>query len=284
MEDRLLELLPAVPVEPHVLDLGCGVGGSLITMAERRAMRGTGITLSPVQVRLAAERIRAAGLGSRVTCLEGDYANLPPSIGGVTLAFAIESFVHGPTPERFFAECARVLEPGGQLVIVDDVLREDLPDDAEETVEGVSCGLAGQHALVTGAALRRMAAGQGSGCVATGGPHRVLELHRPRDLALAWVVRHAGRLLARTRFAHVVGGTALQSLPRTLMGRLRHGALHAAGVSAGSRIISSGHDAEPVEHRCADRAHRRPGRSAPRWCRTSSTSTPGARPSAKRRT
>src|SRR5690554_804138 len=63
----------------HVVDLGCGVGGSLCYMAARLPMRGTGVTLSPVQVRHALARIARLGWSDRLTCLVADYCDLPPS-------------------------------------------------------------------------------------------------------------------------------------------------------------------------------------------------------------
>ena len=42
---------------------------------KRLPIRGAGVTLSPLQARLATERIRAAGLHDRIRCLEGDYAD-----------------------------------------------------------------------------------------------------------------------------------------------------------------------------------------------------------------
>ena len=107
-------------VGPHVLDLGCGIGSSLCALAERLNIRGTGITLSPVQARLAARRLAEAGLSDRVRCVEADYCELPIDCETADLAYAIESFVHGPDPERFFAECARIIRPDGLLIICDD--------------------------------------------------------------------------------------------------------------------------------------------------------------------
>ena len=66
---------------PHVVDLGCGVGASLCYLAERLPIRATGITLSPVQARLAAQRVRDAGLSGRVECIEADYCDLPAGVG-----------------------------------------------------------------------------------------------------------------------------------------------------------------------------------------------------------
>jgi SAM-dependent methyltransferase len=63
----LTRSLLAASATPCLVDLGCGVAGSLCYLAERLPIRGTGITLSPVQVRLAAQRIRDARLSDRVT-------------------------------------------------------------------------------------------------------------------------------------------------------------------------------------------------------------------------
>src|SRR5262245_28486043 len=103
----------------HVVDLGCGVGASLCYLAERLPIRGTGITLSPVQAAMARQAVARAGLSERVECLEGDYCDLPPTLRHADVAYAIESFVHGPDPRRFFGECHRLVNPGGVLVICD---------------------------------------------------------------------------------------------------------------------------------------------------------------------
>jgi SAM-dependent methyltransferase len=126
VDDQIAMLVPrlrtASPI-PHLVDLGCGVGTSLCYLAARLLIRGTGITLSPLQARLAAQRIREAQLASRLTCIEGDYCALPPGLEQADLAFAIESFVHGPAPEAMLAAWARLVQPGGILVICDDFRR-----------------------------------------------------------------------------------------------------------------------------------------------------------------
>ena len=115
----------------HVVDLGCGIGASLCYLAQRLPIRGTGITLSPTQAAIGQQRIADLGLDDRVTCLEGDYTDLPPDLGPADVAFAIESFLHAPDPSRFFAEAARLLGPGGALIIRDDMARDRQPRSAE---------------------------------------------------------------------------------------------------------------------------------------------------------
>ena len=90
----LLQGLPPSFGASNVVDLGCGVGASLCYLAARLPVRGTGITLSPVQARFAEQRIRKSGFADRIRCIEGDYCDLPPGTGPADLAYAIESFVH----------------------------------------------------------------------------------------------------------------------------------------------------------------------------------------------
>lgn len=218
VEDRIAEWL-AVECDrsgpgaaaPHVVDLGCGIGGSLIHLAGRIPLRGTGITLSGVQAHMATEWIRERGLSDRLSCVQGDYTRLPPALAPADLAFAIESFVHGPSPGQFFAECARVIRPGGALVVCDDVRRPTSDPLAKRAVERF-CGGWRVNSLLSREELHAAARAAGFVHVETRDLTPWLELGRPRDRALGAFVALFGWLpLERTRFGHVVGGTALQT-------------------------------------------------------------------------
>ena len=214
VENRLAAHLrePARSEGPaHIVDLGCGVGGSLCHLAARLPVRGTGLTLSPVQVRHAERRIREAGLSDRVRCLEADYSNPPPDLPPADLAYAIESLVHGPDPARFFAACARIVRPGGLLAICDDFLR---PADSRAARRAVARFRRGWHlnTLLHPRELRDLAARAGFEHLFTDDLTPHLRLGRPRDRAAALFVAACGWLpLDRTRFGHLVGGTALQT-------------------------------------------------------------------------
>ncbi len=126
VDDRIAEAIQPLQTDQaplHILDLGCGVGASLCHIARRLDARCTGVTLSPLQARLAGQRIAAAGLTDRVVCLEASFDALPPSIVSADAAYAIESFAHAPDPAAFFAECARIVRPGGLLLVCDDMRR-----------------------------------------------------------------------------------------------------------------------------------------------------------------
>lgn len=118
----LLELAQQSPGGTiRVADLGCGVGGSLIYVAERMgdSFWGVGATISQHQARMAQQQAERFGFLDRCAFLEADYLALPLS-GGWDAAFSIEAFAHAPHPQKYFSEASRILRNGGRLLLCDD--------------------------------------------------------------------------------------------------------------------------------------------------------------------
>ena len=216
VEDQIEEHLRAVAerdavVSPHVVDLGCGVGASLCRLAERLDIRGTGVTLSPVQARLAERRIAESGLSDRVRCIEGDFCDLPSACEIADLVYAIESFVHGTDPTRFFALCAQIIRPDGFLIICDDVRRPSAGRAADRTVERFCRGWH-INSLLHRSELQQLASAAGFEHLSTIDLTPYLELSRPRDKAIALLVGLVGWVQAISdRLDYLVGGSALQT-------------------------------------------------------------------------
>jgi tocopherol O-methyltransferase len=107
----------------RVLDIGCGVGGTLFSVAAKLDGRfdGVGVTVSPLQAQMARAHALRTGRDRSCRFIDGDFATLPGD-GSFDLAFAIESFVHFAAPDSFFAAAARALPAGGRLLVVDDFL------------------------------------------------------------------------------------------------------------------------------------------------------------------
>lgn len=130
----------AAQSQARVLDIGCGVGGSATWLASTLGVDVIGVTLSAVQQQLASERADSLGLAQRCRFMQADFlqtnfAELPdrqPALAPVHAAFAIESFAHARDIDEFFATAARLIMPGGRLIICDDFLVSGLSDARAE--------------------------------------------------------------------------------------------------------------------------------------------------------
>jgi cyclopropane fatty-acyl-phospholipid synthase-like methyltransferase len=175
--------------EPRLLDLGCGVGTSLIRMACDDGFRGVGVTISGLQAERAERYAQAAGVGDRVTFLHQSFTDLPDSLGAFDAAFTIEAFVHAPGPEVFFAQASRRIRQGGLLIVCDDMLTARAPSSARERrwIEEFRAGWLASS-LVTDAQAIACAGQAGFRCVLNDDLTPYLELRRPRDLVISALV------------------------------------------------------------------------------------------------
>jgi ubiquinone/menaquinone biosynthesis C-methylase UbiE len=109
------------------LDVGCGTGRLLAFLHDAwPGLRWTGLDLSPPYL---AEARRLIGRTARVKLIEGAAEKL--LFDDASLDLVVSSFLMHelPTEVRLAAlkETARVLRPGGLVVIVDSIQRGDLP-------------------------------------------------------------------------------------------------------------------------------------------------------------
>jgi SAM-dependent methyltransferase len=102
-----------------ILELGSGTGRALIPLA-RDGHQVTGLEVSPAMLAIARAKVDAAGLGDRVTLVQGDMRdfNLPARFA---LAFiAINTFMHCYDMQQQLAclgSIHRHLQSGGRLVV-----------------------------------------------------------------------------------------------------------------------------------------------------------------------
>ena len=114
--ERLVERA-GVPRGARVLDIGCGLGGSAMWLAEHFDCDVTGITISPVQARMAASRAKSRGLTQRVRFQVRDANEWQPEPACVDVVWIMESSEHFRDKRMFFEHCARALAPGGVLAV-----------------------------------------------------------------------------------------------------------------------------------------------------------------------
>ncbi|MEO1146622.1 MAG: methyltransferase domain-containing protein, partial [Cyanobacteria bacterium J06638_22] len=109
-----------------ILDVGCGIGGSSLYLAEQYGATATGITLSPVQANRASERAQEANIAA--TFQVADALQMPFADSSFDFVWSMESGEHMPDKEQFLRECVRVLKPGGKLLMVTWCHRPTTPE------------------------------------------------------------------------------------------------------------------------------------------------------------
>ncbi|NDD31812.1 MAG: class I SAM-dependent methyltransferase, partial [Proteobacteria bacterium] len=111
----------------HLLEIGCGWGALAIDAVRQTGCRVTGITLSDDQLRIARERVRAAGLEDRIDLRLCDYRTLEGQFDRIISVEMLEAVGHENLGD-FFASCDRLLAPNGFVVL--QVITT--PDDSYE--------------------------------------------------------------------------------------------------------------------------------------------------------
>ncbi len=112
-----------------ILDVGCGIGGSTLYLAEKFSAKAVGITLSPVQAQRAGERaiekeialtawenfadVDAPAVQFQVT----DALATPFPDNAFDFIWSMESGEHMPDKQSFLRECYRLLKPGGTFLM-----------------------------------------------------------------------------------------------------------------------------------------------------------------------
>jgi cyclopropane fatty-acyl-phospholipid synthase-like methyltransferase len=158
MTDLLTDQLRAAS-GTRVLDAGCGLGKPACRVAGRTGATVVGVSTSGRQVAEATARAEAAGLAAQVSFAEADYQDLPYQDGSFGAVLALESIFYSDRLTTL-RSLARVLRPGGRLVLTDFFDRNGLSEPAKAAVEGFRAGmlppfpkLAGYPALLEEAGL-----------------------------------------------------------------------------------------------------------------------------------
>jgi len=113
----LWALVPLIPRAARVADIGTGTGGMLPFLSEI-AESIVAVDISKEMLRHARQRAKSLGLDN-VEFVKADLGDLPLDDASVDAAFATLVLHHAPDPRAAVREMARVLRPGGTLVIVD---------------------------------------------------------------------------------------------------------------------------------------------------------------------
>lgn len=126
LTNQMLGLAKPAPAD-EVLDIGCGTGKAACRIAGEFSARVTGVSPSQVCIARAAAMAAHAGLSDRAGFQIGDGTALTFADASFDLVWVMESSHLMQDKPALISECARVLRPGGRLVLCDIVLHRKLP-------------------------------------------------------------------------------------------------------------------------------------------------------------
>jgi len=126
-----------------VLDLGSGTGLDLLIAARKVGPSGLviGVDMTEEMIAKAKENIKAAGV-SNVEVRKGLIEDLPVESSSVDWVISNCVINLSPEKEKVFSEIARVLKPGGRM-IVSDIVAENIPEWMRENKNLYSACISG---------------------------------------------------------------------------------------------------------------------------------------------
>lgn len=139
--DELIRKISIGP-EDYVLDIGSGVGGPAIYIAQKTGCRIMGIDVSDVGVEWARKFASDSGLSDRVTFHLGDAMEMPFPDSSFDIAISINVVNVFKDKEELFRQVLRVLKPDGIFAFLSGAI--EMPDNPE-VIEYISRGCLPQY-------------------------------------------------------------------------------------------------------------------------------------------
>jgi SAM-dependent methyltransferase len=199
--DELVVRTAMIRPDDRVLDVACGFGGTLARLDRMTPrLELVGINVDPRQLAVARR-----SLPERVMLVRGDACALPFASARFDRVLCIEAAFHFASRRRFLAEAARVLAPGGRIVLTDFEPAASAAACRPERRARLERGLAG----ALGDVSRAYREGPHTELAADAG----LVVEREEDLTEATL----------PSYAHMLGGlgAARPPWPRAIVGGLR---------------------------------------------------------------
>jgi tocopherol O-methyltransferase len=131
-QENLIKLLVEkahIKTGSRILDVGCGVGGSSIWLAQNLGASTLGITISPVQIEMANKLAAAQEAASSFLLMNAEEMSFPETFDTIWVVAALTHFIDQP---HFLELARRSLKKKGQLVIYDWTVNEEIAAPADD--------------------------------------------------------------------------------------------------------------------------------------------------------
>ena len=118
----------------RVLDAGCGVGGTVIWLAQEYGVHAVGLTNCEPHVALAMEQAEQRGVGHLVEFRYGDFMEMPFADACFDAVLNHETYCYAPDKLAYLRGVCRVLKPAGRWQAVDGFLSDKSLSESEERI------------------------------------------------------------------------------------------------------------------------------------------------------
>lgn len=121
-----------------LLDIGCGSGTAVRAAALALTHgRATGIDPTPAMIRAAVAQTRSHPARQRIEFIEAPAEALPVDTASVDAVIAVGALHHWGDIPQSLAEIARVLKPGGRLIVAEDIFNDPTMGMDIETIRSL---------------------------------------------------------------------------------------------------------------------------------------------------
>lgn len=117
-----------------VLDAGCGVGGTAITLAKAYGVQVTGLTNCEPHVAIAAKHAQQQGVDHLVDFRHGDFMDLPFPDSCFDAVFNHEAFCYAPDKLAYLQGVYRILKPKGRWQALEGLLCDVPMSESQQAI------------------------------------------------------------------------------------------------------------------------------------------------------
>lgn len=131
---RMIDKLPKITADTHILDMGAGYGGAARYLASEYGCKVTCLNLSSTENERNREKTKAAGLDHLISVDGGNFEEMPYEDKSFDIVWCQDSILHSGRKKAVFEEVARVLKPGADFIFTDPMQSDDCPDGVLDSI------------------------------------------------------------------------------------------------------------------------------------------------------